>query len=375
MEARLPWVALEGPDEQAALEELQDASEARIETSLRISREAAEAGDAVQWNLYGAKLAILGRFDEAQDMWQSLVEQCPEHGAGWLNLSACHAQLGDLGEAVAVMERGLSLVGEQEAQILAPQLQVLRRLCADTDNRELLLFRMMALMERIACGVADRDDERALTRAIDGLRRLEGFAALTPEVVLSAARRAHAKRAHVGVIEVLAWALRCVGERGELEAVVQALQKEAPQSSALADLRAAEAGGRPAPSTLHEHVSQLLDSYALGDSTAAGRLEALHDCFPDRAAPRMGLMVLAALHGDLDEAVARADELAAGAEFSVDVHLQIAQVYAHSGSADKALYHLRQAYVLADDEAVQQHVRDFGSRVGLELGTTGSEHE
>ncbi|MFE5860239.1 hypothetical protein ACFQ77_06730 [Streptomyces virginiae] len=352
------------------------ASEPDREAALRQLAEAADEGGPAVRNAYAAGLYLVGRLEEAAQVWQTILSEKSAPIAVGLNLALCHLENGRIEECRNVLD-----ACRQRVDPASDLGRLVGRRCAEFDRAisdwerdvHLTELRAAALRERIALETAHPRDFKQLARALGALSFVEN-SGVTARDALDAARQARERAPEdPEALELLVAALLRAGTADEVGDALHELERMAPNSMALSLRREATTTEARAQSRARQDSMEELGVRArTGDRAAEDLLRRESQRFPNNFQYRVDLAFAAFSRGDRIETRRLTDELAGEPAADHFVHFHIAQLYWFLGEHELGREQFRRAYETAaterDREDVRFAVRTVGAGDPEELG-------
>ena len=325
-----------------------------------LRRRAEAAHDAAAAAHYQAlALAASGQARPAVPLFQQLVEAFPGEARYRLNLSAAYALLGQLdlceSELNEIARRSsdpgtLADVRARLAAVAADRRQV------ELDARQASL-QTKVLRKKVQKGTASQEDYFLLARQLVG-----NAGAGTAETGWSKATAFLEKASErfpddVRFLELLATCYMIQYQDERLNALIPRLQRLAPESSVLAQVKAAiqaEEPGAAMPVGSDERMARTWFQQAAEDRPSAKEgvreLKHLVNRFPMNPRYRMYYTMALFVRGHHDKALRQADVLAPLVGTDYIGNYNIGQIYTHCGQPVKGQHHLEIALAAATTE-------------------------
>ena len=360
MRLDFPWL-LADPDEGRVLSNLAGAPAETVDQVLSELASAASGSPAAR-NLYAVAAAVTGRVSEAATQLRAVLNETPDFTVARLNLATVYIVTRQPLLALHELETASAGATDPSGKSMAQErLESLQRWRSQyTQALQLTNLRVEMLRERIATGRARPSDRRDLGRISLNLAEVPGSTVSLSEAVVALEEAYLHDPSDVTVSELLAKALLMAGDRTRLDEVLQNLERIAPHSSVMEAFRLGR-DGEDLSESANERIQKVwqLIELALSDTdsaaAAAEELQRLSKTNPRDLFSRVGVMMVALISGDQQEAEKLADGLAAEEYLGHLEHFHIAQVY-WENARDRAYHHLALAYETASDDSDRQDV-------------------
>lgn len=334
-----------------------------------LRRRAEAAGDAAAAAHYQAlALATSGQVRPAVSLFQELVEAFPDEDRYRLNLSVAYALLGQLD----LCESELNEIARRSADpgTLA---DVRARLAAvSEDRRQVELEARQAslqttvLRKKVQEGTASQEEVFLLARQLIGHAMAGSAETGWSEATVFLESASERFPDDVRFLELLATCYMTQYQDERLDALIPRLQRLAPESSVLAQVKAAisaEESGAGMPVGSDERMARAWFQQAAEDrpSAAEGVRELSHlvNRFPMNPHYRMYYAMALFVRGDHDQALHQADVVAPLVGTDYIANYNIGQIYAFCGQPVKGRNHLEVALAAATTEQDRDDAREM----------------
>jgi tetratricopeptide (TPR) repeat protein len=346
-------------DVERLLVQIRDGSELERADALRLlSEQAAGSDDRGAWHLYALGLGEAGQFQDAIHILDQLVESLsdsPERDLYRFNLAATLTKAEQQELALYHLrylgEHGSSETMRDESLDEVLQLEEWQRTVE--EDRRFQHLRADRLRERVTSGPADQDDFLQLARSLLKLAGGDTGPSYLDEAisVLEDGRRRFP--ASVELLEHLTHAyLKADSDR--LEATLQELERIAPDSPILDDIRQAVPDEAWFRDEMLHRTGVLLSQAASPDrelaAAAIADLEQIVRQFPANPNYRSAYAMALAMTGRHSEALRQAERLEAEPIDTHGLHLTLGQVFAAVGHRERAKQHFQLALELTESE-------------------------
>ena len=325
-----------------------------------LRRRAEAAHDAAAAAHYQAlALAASGRARPAVPLLQQLVEAFPDKDSYRLNLSATYALLGQLD----LCESELNEVARRSADpgTLADVRARLAAMSADRRQVELearqASLQTTVLRKKVQAGTASQEDYFLLARQLVGNAGAGTSETGWSEVTAFLESASERFPDDVRFLEMLATCYMVQYQDEPLNALIPRLQRLAPESSVLAQVKAAiqsEESGAAMPAGSDERMARAWFQQAAEDRPSAEEavreLSHLVNRFPMNPRYRMYYALALFVRGHHDQALHQADVLAPLVGTDYLGNYNIVQIYARCGQPVKGQHHLEIALAAAPTE-------------------------
>jgi tetratricopeptide (TPR) repeat protein len=348
-----------------------------LERVLGVLSAGAASGGPSELHLLAVGLASARRFDEAIPVFRAAIEAAPGRPEFRLNLAAAYVETGQVELAGATLDRAMAaaasgqvrMAGRTRDQVRAAfqrRRDELDKWIAWRDKqRQLVRLRIGMLRERVAAGDATMADRVQLASELLRLRKFPDTEETLAEVasVLEVAQAMEPRNAEV--LELLAYLYVLIHDNRQHDMLRQ-LEEVAPDSRVLAAFTVSEEdvtrgmGDRRARAeSLFEVAVTRIRTPDAEAALAELRLVARNS--PRNREFRGMLMFGEYVNGNMAQAVALAESLAAEPDLSHGEHFNIGQVF-WSHDEERGRAHLAAAY---DKASTEQERRDVDEIIAM----------
>lgn len=377
MSFQMPIFAFSGSSDTASekrrqiLEHIHDVSPTDQQSALQeLYREAqASDGDEQTWSDLALGLFHTGHFEDACQLYRKLAEAFPAQDIYLLNIATCLSQMAQPDLCQHQLEQikihGNSEGGRQTATQLIEELTRWRR--QSVQEQQFADLKRTALQERVEAGEAEPEEYVELARLLlqqesGDLGDVEAATDLARQALEQGEKRFPE---FAPILEHLAYVYcRTPGAQAQIDAVLQRLQRVAPDSSVLelsqsASLEEARAFSQRMRGRAFELMRicegkdpQLVEA-ALRD------LQKMVAMFAQSPEYRKTYAFALMISGRKNEALREAEILASFGDDSHDVHFHLGQIFAGCGDEVRGLRHLEQALESAPTAEDRQMTLDL----------------